>query len=465
MKEDIKNGIKIYACSSSCSNFFRTVIRPIIRELGLKKEEYLIYSGNYGEKMKNEKDETKKMIEEDNLSIEKGDIITSKWNDVKIVFCTPAIIYGVSYDIEYSHKVYGFYFKNSVMDAMLCNQQLNRIRHPISFEIYVETDFSTKPDINLDYRKEIIYNGEYSRIIDDKLPDYDNRVGVTDLFIFDEYIKSHYNDLYFYIPYLLKKKGYININVITEKAEQQDSLTNNEYIDILVEEYNNGTLDEKKMDSVSIYIRSFGFDSQIVHSDPELKIIEKSIRDDCMNVFMDDAGIRCLTIYSNLMNREFEENIKNYNDAKTLLANNDDYRIKVLDDLHNILGIEWFDRDLVEKLQKMDSNKLEEHIDLPNYIQIALKTKFRFTGKYIPTRYIKLVSLLLSKYDMFFGKNLTKPQDNNLSYMHNNKRERTSIRTISDYVDILDTILNYADNIKKLQEKKKRDREFKEYAF
>lgn len=374
------------------------------------------------------------------------------------------IIYGVSYDIEYSHKVYGFYFKNSVMDAMLCNQQLNRIRHPISFEIYVETDFSTKPDINLDYRKEIIYNGEYSRIIDDKLPDYDNRVGVTDLFIFDEYIKSHYNDLYFYIPYLLKKKGYININVITEKAEQQDSLTNNEYVDILVEEYNNGTLDEKKLDSVSIYMRSFGFNGQMVNSDPELKIIEKSIRNDCMNVFMDDAGIRCLALYSNLMNRTFEENIKNHNDAKTLLANSEDYKIKILDDLHTILNIEWFDRNLVGKLKNMNPNDLESNIDLPDYIKEALKTKFRFQGKNISTSYIKLVSLLLSKYDMFFGKKLTDSQDKNLSYTYNGKRIQISIRTISNYVDTLDIILNYVENIRKLKEKKKED-EFGIYAF
>lgn len=466
MKEDIKNNIKIYACSSSCSNFFRTVIRPIISELKLKKEEYLIYSGNYGEKIKNEKEETNKIIQEDNLSIEKGDIITSKWNDVKIVFCTPAIIYGVSYDVQFSHKVYGFYFKNSTMNALLCYQQISRIRHPISFELYTEIDCSIKPDMNLEYRKEIVYNGEYSKIIDDKLPNYDNRVGITDLFIFDEYVKSHYNDLYFYIPYLLKKKGYTNINVITEKTEEQDSLTKDDYIDILVKEYNDGILDEKKLDNVSIYMRSFGFDSQMVNTDPELKHIEKEIRNKCMNVFIDDAGTRCLTLYSNSVNRKFEENIKNYNDANILLANSEDYRIKILDDMHKLLQIEWFDKNLVEKLKKMNSDKLEENIVLPEYIQSALKKKFRFRGKNIPTKYVKIVSLLLSEYNMFSNK-VTESQKDNLSYMHNGKQERTSIRTISKYVDTLDTILNYSENISKLKAKRKdkKDEEFKEYAF
>ena len=84
MKNDIKSGIKIFCCSNRNQKFFETIIRPIIDELKLSGEQYLIYSGDYGE-----------LIKKDNLGLDsliideyKGSINTEDWNrpEILIIF-------------------------------------------------------------------------------------------------------------------------------------------------------------------------------------------------------------------------------------------------------------------------------------------------------------------------------------------------------------------------------------------
>lgn len=96
----------------------------------------MIYSGDYGE-----------LIKKDNLGLDsliideyKGFINTEDWNrpEILIIFTTSSIIYGLSYDERETHKVYGYYFNNSPLNSNDCNQQINRIRFPISFNLYIE---------------------------------------------------------------------------------------------------------------------------------------------------------------------------------------------------------------------------------------------------------------------------------------------------------------------------------------
>lgn len=44
----------------------------------------------------------------------------------------------------------------------------------------------------------------------------------------------------------------------------------------------------------------------------------------------------------------------------------DDNKIKQLDDLHKLLGIEWFDTNMLAKLKVEDKNKLFKKIEVPD---------------------------------------------------------------------------------------------------
>ncbi len=218
---------------------------------------------------------------------------------------------------------------------------------------------------------------------------------------------------------------------------------------------------------IKLYIESFGFDGHIVETDDTLKRIEREIRERASDVFTNEKELRCLFLYSNLKNRIFEKVLKNENNNDNLKLNSDNYKIKILDDLHKLLNVEWFDRNLLGKIKNMNPAELEKNIEIPEYIQDALKKKnlFRFEGK-MPTRYIKLVSLLLNKYNIFSDK-VRISNDRNLSYMYGKIQRRESIPTISEYVDILDNILNYSKQMAKKKEelRAKKEGEFKEYAF
>ncbi len=172
-------------------------------------------------------------------------------------------------------------------------------------------------------------------------------------------------------------------------------------------------------------------------------------------------------LYSGLKNRILERTIKNENNSDNLKLNSDNYKIKILDDLHKLLRVEWFDRNLLNKLKKMDPVELEKNIEVPEHIQYALKERnlFRYRGN-LPTKYVKLVSLLLSKYSMFSDK-VKVSQKQNLSYMFKGEQRQESIPLISEYVDILDNILNYSKRMVKKKEelRAKKEGEFKKYAF
>lgn len=62
-----------------------------------------------------------------------------------------------------------------------------------------------------------------------------------------------------------------------------------------------------------------------------------------------------MELYKKLHYRTFENNLKDYDDSK-LIKLYYDYNIKLLDDLHILLDVKWFDTDLLTKLQ---ANKKE----------------------------------------------------------------------------------------------------------
>lgn len=461
LKDAIKSGKKIYCCSNLCGTFFEKVIRPIIKELGLQKHEYLIYSGNYGEKVKFDPKDA------EGLEIQKGDIMVCKWNnpEIKIIFASPSILYGISYDLEYTHAVYGFYFRRGPLSSLDLNQQLNRIRCPTSFELYIEREY-VKPK-----KLDDIRNEEYSKCKDvhnDKLEDYIARIADTDLMIYDDYIKSHFDDLFYYIPFLLKKKGYTNINIITEGEEKQTKLSKKEHVDLLVKEYEEGVLDEKKADSITIFMRSFGFDKKIVNTDPELKEIEKSIRDNAMEIFVSDSGMRCLNLYKKFKSGSYEEDLNQSKDSDAMVNRSENKMLKTFKYLHDILEIEPFNRNLENELKNTPSDQLFKSVEIENIEELKkeLRNRNTFRCEISDTRWpitrIGWIGLVTRLYRIF-GSEVVKTENQNFS------REglRFTIGYTTPYLDKLDMILEYETEIRELKERMDANKkeEYGEYAF
>lgn len=404
----------------------------------------MIYPGDYGEDL-NKINKIKKLLG-DNVNIMKnGDVITADWNKIKIIFTTPSILY----DEIKTHKVYGYYFKNSVLDSMLCNQQLNRIRSPISFDLYIEKHIE-KPFSSLEACRKYIFNNDLEDFCNDKRKNVLARSAADELFIFDRYIQSYYNDLFYFVPYLLKKKGYTNINVIVEDEVKQTKYTAKKYNDILIKEFNDGTLDNKKKYHVLIYLRSYGFDKQFVKSDPKLNKIEKEIRDNAIDVFIDEKNVRCLQLYHKWHNKTFENNLFDYNDTNLIKKYSDDYKLKLLDDLHTALGVEWFDTNLLEKLKKDDN--LMRHIDVPKHVFEGMQNRDLFyVRSKKPITYIDWVSFLLKRYTVF-SNSVIKCHHNNLSVTINGDQRQFSVPTIGPFVERLKFIINYEKEIMNIKE-------------
>jgi hypothetical protein len=61
--------------------------------------------------------------------------INNLWNN-KNIFCSPTIQYGLSYDIPETHHIFSYCHRNTstAFDNM---QQANRIRHPLSYHIFI----------------------------------------------------------------------------------------------------------------------------------------------------------------------------------------------------------------------------------------------------------------------------------------------------------------------------------------
>lgn len=454
MKNDIKSGTKIFCCSNRNAKFFKSIIRPIVDELKLKPDEYLIYSGDYGTKLSNYIDP---VLDDDNSKSDndtefKGKIITADWNkpEIKIIFCTPSILYGVSYDEKKTHKVYGYYFNNSPINSLNCNQQINRLRDPIEINLYIEKQIF-RPYKDLETCEAYVYN----QILEDESKE-DKKYkkvcnAINELFIYDQYVDSYYNDIFYYLPYLLKKKGYTNINVVVNMEKSQKKYNDKDYNDILVNEYKEGKLDAKKTDSVNIYLKSFGFSKKFIREDEELAKIEKDIRDNVLEIFTNNKYTRCLELYKKLHYRTFEKNLEEYNDTKLMKLYSDDYNIKLLDELHNLLGVKWFDNEL---LTKLESNKKEllKPFSIPNdlYMKICHKSRFNVRMKNRPNNYIECVIFLLKRYTMF-STDIIVSKSNNLDLTINNKRKQYSIPKISKLTEIISQIINYEKDISQLK--------------
>lgn len=456
IKQTLAKNEKIFCCSNLNGKFFKTVVLPIIKELKLKKNEYKIYSGTYGEKMNNiinsKQGKNQNEINLDDPEFEKEifdhneKIITDCWNDkeLKIIFTTPSIIYGLSYDLEKTHHIYGFYFNNSPLDAMSCNQQINRIRKPISINLYIENainySYLTLEQAEnriMEQNEDIVVNKKFSKV----------QAAINDLYIYDCFSESHLCDLFYYIPQLLKIKGYTNIKYNIDDHEKQDKYTSKKVNKIIIEEYNNKILDEKKMDDMTIKLNTFGFNSNYVKNNEELLKKENTFKSQIMEIFADNAKYRTLNLYNNCINKYYLEKLDTNNDTLLNKTYSDDYKLKLLDDLHTVLKIKWFDINLLEKLENNPDLLKPIKVDDELYNRICHNKRFRVTSKKKPKLYIDWIIFLIKRYTMF-SIDIIINKDKNFYY----NKERYSIPVLnSELINKFDSIAKYknkVDNIK-----------------
>lgn len=168
-----------------------------------------------------------------------------------------------------------------------------------------------------------------------------------------------------------------------------------------------------------------------------------------------------------MCNRDFENNLTHNNDTDLLKTYSDDYKIKLLDDLHKILDIEWFDKNLLNKLKK-DKNLMRKVV-IDNYIIDGLKDRklFNCRAGEMPITYIDWITFLLKRYTMFSSK-VIHCNVRNLSIMVNGNQKRISVPTIEPFVEMLQFIVNYETeiiNIKQIYDKNHPKECHDEYMF
>ncbi|ARF08063.1 hypothetical protein Catovirus_1_113 [Catovirus CTV1] len=446
IKDMKKNSLnqKIFCCSNRNQKFFETVVRPIIEEFKLEKDEYIIYSGDYGNRTNgfrslSQLDEIEEDIDEFEQTIN-----TADWNKIRIrfVFCTPSVLYGLSYDEIKTHAVYGFYFNNGPLDALLANQQINRIRHPRGISLYIEKSvyisFNT-----LDNAEEFIYS---------HIPREDDfyskkhvkiEAAINNLFIYDEYLKSHLNDLFYYLPYLLRIKGYVNISIVADTEDKQKKFSNKEYNEILIKEYNDDVLDGKKLNDVTIKMNKYGFNTRIVKNTEQLLEFEDEVREKVLPIFTNNKHFRCLELYKMKIDKTYLTNLELDNDTKLNKTYSDEYKIKLLDELHIALNVEWFDTKLTEKLLANDKLLESFKVDETLYNRIGHKQRFNIrSGK--PNNYLEWVIFLLKRYSMF---SLDIIVNKNMNFTYKKKRYNMPEFNIN-LMDKLNMVVNYPNLIK-----------------
>lgn len=116
-------------------------------------------------------------------------------------------------------------------------------------------------------------------------------------------------------------------------------------------------MDGKKLDDVTIKMNKFGFNTRIVKNTEKLLEIEDEIKEKVLPIFTNNKHYRCLELYKMKINNTYLENLQLDNDTKLNKTYSDKYKIKLLDDLHKALGVEWFDVKLIDKLKSNNKNK------------------------------------------------------------------------------------------------------------
>ena len=146
---------------------------------------------------------------------------------------------------------------------------------------------------------------------------------------------------------------------------------------------------------------------------------------------IDKKKEKALDMYRNIKDREFEKALYGFSAEDRLHITSKNNKLQYLHDLHNILGTEWFDTDILTKLKKESKEKLLGKIDIPDnvYKKMCKKTMLRVIKSRKPETYIEWVSFVVGCYKKLIPEISTKGIAN-FSIMIGKKQRQYNVAAI-----------------------------------
>lgn len=334
-------------------------------------------------------------------SISQIENLNSKWKNA-VIFCSPTILYCLSYDIEYTHHTFGHYTKKS-LDSLQCCQQLHRIRQPISMNLYIKNPYMSehynsieqfKKSYNFDYENIQTFNIPLTLNVDEmiKLKRRLNFMAEEFMIMFyalkyKQHLLTKFKD--FYIEQFLKAKGFVNfVEYYTTEEENNVEISHDDFISNAVQCYKNN-------------VRNPGLDSQIV--DDRINLIsgilvpKQNFAKQHATHFIDTKQFN--SIFNYLMFKKYNrpDKLKDYKDFKELKINSLQTKFNILANLSKQYNIHYN-----TKLKDyIYSTNLDTQHTINNYPLI--KKVFRMTAKYKQTySSIEIYQFVMKRYKSLF---------------------------------------------------------------
>lgn len=118
MLNKMRAGEKVFVISDDKNTFLKTVVKPIWNREPELRNSILVYTAEQGSG--------------DDLGN-----VNEAWAEAN-VFASPRIIYGVDFNIPNTHHVYHISYGKHTLNALSINQQIARIRNPLSINVYCQ---------------------------------------------------------------------------------------------------------------------------------------------------------------------------------------------------------------------------------------------------------------------------------------------------------------------------------------
>lgn len=405
----IMDGGKVFICSNRNRVFKEKICQTVIDQCGLVvNQNYLMYSGDEG----------------------CTEIDTTQWfkDDVKVVFATPSIVYGIDYNLPGVHTC-GFYFAGNTMDAMGANQQINRIRKPESIHIFMNDNkcdsfdsietVTTQCNVN-DLGLKV--NGSIQNVIDNMV----TMKAIVELRAYDKFRESYHNNLRHHLLQLMRAKGYYNINVISEgpavevvKMDKKTFQAEQKQKALIIDSYE--FKGDKKFQDIASKRECFLLD------DVNVKGLSDEKKEEFDNVFIfDDKMFQSTLKYACLKNKRYQAYNKDGeiidNDVIECKINSAKMKIQLLRTIRTKLGLPEYVSSETELRDLLTRENHRDDVVMSN--EFRKKIQLCFKPKFVPTKLGDIVTFYGSKMKTLIPNIFQKVNNNCKAVFENNKKRK-----------------------------------------
>jgi hypothetical protein len=144
------------------------------------------------------------------------------------------------------------------MDVSAMKQQLDRVRNPISINLYCENHM-VKPYTSMNDKEIITSTDKVVITATFKTIKYKEELDILKyLYKYEKYKKSYYGNTIYYLCKLLRDKGYHNFD-FNPMYDSGTNLSKKEYDEILTKEIEENKIDDKLRDDIIDKYKCFGF--------------------------------------------------------------------------------------------------------------------------------------------------------------------------------------------------------------